>query len=480
MLEWEYDEGTFMLGAHLVQRGLRPFVDFAVHQPPLHLYELALSGQVFGQTVFGYRMLSVLSVAASGVLLFALMRPAVGPLPALVGEAVFLFSPAQIHALNAVAEPAMLVLMLLGAALLFLGTRPRSAYAGGIVFVAALLTKPTCLVFVVAVAASLAYARAWSRLRDLVVSGVLAGIAGLAWLFVLSDGVFADIVRYTAQRVGTRTAGLWSFDSGFREMRQLLDIDTRMEWTIFCFKNFWMFPAFHLPLALFAVAFAGIPCWIRGCARSRPALAAFAVLWPVSSILTNFVILDYVSAKYFLPFLAFTAFLVGGILWRLERHLPPVVATGGGIAACVALAAWFASGLGPHLDPWYFERSDWLAREHPQVTSFTPMFFAATQTEPGCGMWNPPDTYGEFGEAVLGSSERLRRLRISDQQFVDCLREHPEMKVVVDFWYYFFTRPGHRVREYLSGEGRDRVVFFSPQALAQWEHPYIVQSFIHR
>ena len=70
ILTFEYDEGPFILGARFVARGLRPFVDFAVHQPPLHLYLLALSGKLFGSTLFGYRMLSALSVALSGFLVF--------------------------------------------------------------------------------------------------------------------------------------------------------------------------------------------------------------------------------------------------------------------------------------------------------------------------------------------------------------------------------------------------------------------------
>src|SRR5437867_24322 len=87
MMTWEYDEGTFILGARFVARGLRPFVDFAVHQPPLHLYLLALSGKLFGSTLFGYRMLSVLSVALGGFILFCLTQPFTGSLPALVAQA---------------------------------------------------------------------------------------------------------------------------------------------------------------------------------------------------------------------------------------------------------------------------------------------------------------------------------------------------------------------------------------------------------
>ena len=479
-LMWEYDEGPFMLGARSISRGLRPFVDFAVHQPPLHLYLLALSGKVFGATLFGYRMLSVMSVALSGFLLFCLVRPFAGPLPGLFAQAVFLFSPSQMHALNAVGEPPMLLFTLLGVAFLFLGRGRPSAYLSGVAFVAALLIKPTCLLMVLAAALSLVYARAWRRLGDFAVAGVIAGAVGLAWLFVMSDGIFTDILRYTARRVGARTAGLWDIDSGFPELRRLLGIETHGQWTLFCFRIFWLYPVRHLPMGLFFVAFLGIPVWVFRCARGAPALRAFAVLWPASYVLTNFIALDYVSSKYFVPFLAFTAFLLAGLVWLAERYVPPLAVAAAGVVMCGALMTQLASSLGRQIDPWYYGRADWITHEYPRLVSFSPIFFAATGTEPGCGLSNPPDTYGAFGEAILGGTERLQRFKVSEAQLIECLRAHPETRVVIDFWYYFFTRPGSALRGYLRGEGSEQPLFFSPEALAQWDQPRITIGAVSR
>lgn len=480
VLPWEYDEGPAVLGGRFVGQGLRPFVDFAVHQPPLHLYLIALAGKLFGPTLFAARMVSVLSLALGGLLLFALIRAFAGPLPALVAQAVFLFSPSQLHALNAVGEAPMICFLLLGIACLFLGSGRPSAYASAVSFVAALLVKPIGLLTVLAAAVSLAYGRAWRRLLDFAVAGIAGATAALAWLLVLSDGIFADIVRYTVERVGARQSGLWDIDSGFPELRRLLGIETRGEWTWFCFKNFWYFPEYHLPLLLFVVAFLGVPIWVARCARSHPALRAFVVLWPAAALFTNFVALDYVSAKYFAPFLAVAAFLLAGVLSLAERYASRATAATAAAVVCAALIPWFASSLGRQVDPWYYGRADWIAHEHPRVLSFSPVFFAATGTEPGCGLWNPPDTYGAFGEAILGPAERTRRFQVSDDQLIACLRAHPEMPLVIDFWYYFFTRPGHPLREYLRGEGRAQPLFFSPQALAMWDQPVITIGAVAR
>lgn len=475
-LPWEYDEGTFMLGARSIARGLRPFVDFSVHQPPLHLQLLALAGDLFGETVAGYRMLSVLSVAASGLLLFVLVRAFAGPLPALAAQAVFLFSPSELHSLSAVGEPPMLAFLLLGYVLLFLGTGPWSACAAAAACVVGLLVKPTGLLLVGVPALCLVVARAWRRLAWFAGAGIAAGLLALVWLQVSSDGIFGDILRFTTQRVGARSGGLWTIDSGFPELLALLGVATPGQWTWFCFRNFWYVPEHWLPLALFLVSFLGLPMWI---ARARRDVAAFAVLWPLACIVTNFVALDYVSAKYFAPFLAFSAFLLAGVVWWAEERLPARAAVAGGVGVCLALAVYFAWALGRQPDPWYYARAEWLASQHPHMLSFTPMLHAATGTEPACDFDNPADTYGDFGEQIM-TAEPVRHFRVSDDRLIACLRANPDLRVVVDFWYYFFTRPGSALRAYLQGEGANRVVFFSQPAADQWNRPTLMTGAVAR
>jgi hypothetical protein len=245
-------------------------------------------------------------------------------------------------------------------------------------------------------------------------------------------------------------------------------------------KIFYLFPRRYLPGALFVAGFLGVPFWVRASARTRPALAAFAVLWPLSLLLLDFVVLDYISAKYFVPFLACTAFLVAGVVEALGRRLPRNAALVATALGTIALAWNFDLTLGRQIDPWYYGRADWITREYPMVVSFSPLMFAANATEPGCDFWNPPDTYGAFGQAVLGASERTRRLQFSDERLLACLRAHREARIVVDFWFYFFTRPGSALRGYLHGEGNEQVVFFSPQSLAQWDAPTIVDADVAR
>ena len=474
-LVYDFDEAWLILDARFILRGLRPYVDFAHHEMPLHLYLLALSGKVFGQTLVGYRMLSVSSLATSGFLLFCLARPAVGSLPALVTEALFLFSPAQMRALEAVPETPALTFTLLAAVCLFGGRGRWSAYASGVAFVAALFVKPTCLVMVIAAALSLVYARAWRRLWDLALSGLVTATAGLAWTIFVSDGVFAELLRFQVERIGTRKVGMWSIDSGFSDMRRLTGIGTPWQLAVSSFKSFSEWPGTYGPASLFVASLLSLPIWIGRCARSHRALLAFAVLWPASYLVLNFVALDFVTPRYYVPFLAFSAFLIAGLVSLAQRHVPPLAAATAGLALCVVLVRQLTAALGDDRDPWYYGRAGWITHEYPSVVSFTPMLFAATGAEPGCGFANPALTYGGFGETWL-LTERTRKFRWSDDRLIKCLRANRDTPIVIDWAFYFFTRPGSALREYLAGEGNDRRLFFSPQALAQWDRPLLSMS----
>jgi 4-amino-4-deoxy-L-arabinose transferase-like glycosyltransferase len=474
-LPQDFDEGWFMLDARFIARGGRPFIDFPHHEMPLHLYLLAAAGRVFGATIFGYRMLSLLSLAASGIVLFGLVRPFAGSTAALAAEAVFLFSPVHGRSLAAVPETPALCVLLVGALVLFTRESRRSAWAAGIAFAVAVLLKPQYLLVVAAAAAALAWARDRRRLVDLTAAGSIAGLLGAAWVVVASDGIVADTMRFQLTKIGTRTGGMWSIASGFDDMRRLLAIETPRQWAALGFRTFFRTRVEPTPVALFALGILAVPIWLLGCARGRPALRAFVVLWPASLLVLNFVLMEFVSPRYFIPFFGFTAFLVAGWVWLAERRLPSWAVAGAVGVACAALSLHFAATLGSDRNAWFWDRTQAVAREHPKLVSFNPIAFAATGTEPACGFANPALTYGSFGEHIL-ATERLRRFQFNDERLIACLRADPELAVVVDWAFYFFTRPGSALRAYLAGEGSGQRVFFSPEAAQQWDRPLLQMS----
>jgi hypothetical protein len=387
----------------------------------------------------------------------------------LLAQTVFLFTPAQIYTLCVLPESPTLVLTLLGAACLFAGTSTASVYAAAAAFTTGLLIKPTSGVIVLAATLSLVYARDWRRLGHFAAGGLIAAALGFVWLLVISEGEFLEVLRVQFERAATRSSGMWSVPSGFDDMRHGVGADTRFQWAVFCFKEFFRFPENRLPMALFAVSLLGAPVWVFGIARARPALRAFIILWPLCYCALNFFLLDFVAAEKFTPFLAFSAFWLAGLAWLVQRFAGPLLAGIAGAVLCVPLALHYVDTLGTRLDPEYYRHARRFIDKHPVALSFTPMLFAVTGAEPACGLWNPINTYGRFAEAV--GTDRTRPLRLTDEKLVECLKANPQAVAVVDWGFYFYTVPGSPLRQYLAGEGSRQRAFFSSEAKAQWDAP---------
>jgi 4-amino-4-deoxy-L-arabinose transferase-like glycosyltransferase len=468
-LFWDYDEGWFILGARFLGRGLVPFVDFIHHQPPLHLYLLAWCEGLFGSGLADYRLLSASSIAIAALVLFAFTRRFVGTVPALMAQTVFLFSPAQIYPLCVLPETPTAVFILLGAAFLFGRDGLASVYVSAAAFTVALLIKPTSGVAVLAATLSLVYARDWRRLAHFAAAGALAAAASLVWLLWTSNGGFGEVLAMQLDRAWTRRAGMWSVASGFADMKRLVGAETRFAWAVYCFKEFFRFPDRILPILLFGISLVGLPVWVASRARHRPALRMFVVLWPLAYAVLNFFLLDFVAGEKFTPFLAFSAFIFAGLAWLLLRRAPTWASASAAAVLFVALATNFAFTLQNERDPWYYRRAQQIADKYPTVVSFSPMLFAVTGMEPGCGFWNPINTYGRFGEAV--GTESTQSLRYTDERLVECLRANPQMPVVLDWGFYFYTVPGSPLREYLRDAGRGQRVFLSREARKQWRDP---------
>jgi membrane protein implicated in regulation of membrane protease activity len=336
---------------------------------------------LFGETLFGYRMLSLLSVVASGLLLFVLVRSIAGALPALIAQAAYLFSPLHWRTLPAIPEPPMVAFTLLGVVLLFTGGRRWSAYASGVAFVCALFIKPTCLPMVLAAALALAYAREWRRLADLAVAGIVATVLGRGGVSRTAFSWRSSCSSSTASAPERRASGpsIWVSRTcdGWPGSK-------RRGSSPASFKDFLRFAA-NVPIGLFVASLLALPIWVLGCARSRTALRAFALLWPASFFYVNFVALDFVTPRYFTPFLAFSAFLLAGWVWLAQRWVPVTAVAVVGAAAAILLATTVRPALKEHRRaglgrlPDRERGSRGLVLDHPRRDG----------GEPGCGRNRP-------------------------------------------------------------------------------------------
>jgi hypothetical protein len=203
---------------------------------------------------------------------------------------------------------------------------------------------------------SLAWARAWRRLGHLAVAGIVAGAVGLAVVSLVSNGVFLEILFFQLGRLATRNVGMWSIDSGFVELLRHGGIKKPWQFAMSSLLTFYDVPKSLWPLALLAVSLLGVPIWIAGPGRSRPALRALALLWPASLFLVTFGAVDFASPRYFVPFLAVSSFLLAGMAWRPARRAP-LLTSAIALVACAVLASRLTATLGAARDPWYYDRA---------------------------------------------------------------------------------------------------------------------------
>ena len=113
---YDYDEGAYSVGGHLISQGYLPYQDFPLVHPPL--YDLLLSGiyRVFGYNFFYGRYLSVALFLVCVVLAYLLVKKLYNPVAGLVTAALFAFFPGFFLLwYRVVQEPLGILLILLAA-----------------------------------------------------------------------------------------------------------------------------------------------------------------------------------------------------------------------------------------------------------------------------------------------------------------------------------------------------------------------------
>jgi hypothetical protein len=363
----------------------------------------------------------------------------------------------------------MVLFILLGSYLLFQRRERWAPYAAGIAFVIAIMIKPLSLVVAAAAASSLALARDWHRLKALAVSGLVGSLFGIAWATYVTQGILGDVVRFQVERFATRSKGMWAIDSGMMDMMRASGIETPFEQAMSAAREFYGLPQTCLPAGLLLLSVVGLISWLRRTTRSNTAFVVFLTLWPISSAVLNFAAADFVSPRYFVPYLAFSALLLAGVVATPASSVGRAVTVSAAAIVCAVLAVRLVT-IVRQQDAWYFKQADAIARDHPEVVSFSPIYFAATGTEPGCGFENPALTYGDFGVQFLAAPS-LRKFAFSDERIIECLQRNPRMTLLVDLGFYLFNRSGSPLRRYLDGEGANQLLFFSRQDMAQWNQP---------
>jgi len=456
-LDYNFDEGVYIQQAGFVREGQRPYVDFFYHQTPLYPYTLAWVGAVAPDSLFAYRLPSLLATALCGLAVYAFARRLMPAPAALLAPVLFFYPPLQWFGLVALPNAIMLLLSTLGVLLVFAGRRRGTLALGSAVLVLAVLYKPLAIAAVIAVGAFLVAAPSQRRKVPVVaLTGAAAGAAAWALLHLASDGGFTRMLLLQAGRYSGR--GGFEIMSSFAPFQAVMaehGIETAFQWNVHehtrtYFTNGWRNANLHLLLLGLAGQLVLLASRDTGLRRAGWLLVAW---WAAPFALSLFVWepnWDHYYVQY-IPPLAIGGAALLERAWRLETARLPVRIA---LAALVCVLVTGPLQLRQRVDE-YWERSVPDTAGQTWLT-FDPFLNFLTRTHPACGLVDPFNVYAEASLTANAEEESLARYHFGFDELIECLERDPEIKVGIGYWGSWFV--DDRLRAWLDAQPCGRVI----------------------
>ena len=466
-LGYNYDEGVYIYQARAVQQGQHPGLDFFHHQPPPYIYSLALFGMLADDSVFGYRLLSVLATAAAGLLVFVTARRFLPASGAFVAQVLFYTAPLQFYGL--IALPGALMVLSSTAAVLSvaLGRSAWTAAAGAALLVVSILVKPLAIALAIPIGVFLIQRDQRLRLAAALGAGLVTGLASWLILDAVSAGGFSDVLRLQLARFSGRSGfDLMSMKGPFREfLHQMriatplgLEVSSPLGWNVmehvrallYDFRN-------GLSPSVFLVGLAALGqgmIWRSAQVAGTP-FRILLTLWWATPFAFSLFIWEPVWDHYFVQYIpAFAILAALPIQWLWQRIRFRALARAVAMALLVLCAT---SGLNylnlRQLDHARLPRP---VEEGEAWLTFDPFLNLVTGTEPACGLYDPFNVYGSQSFTGYMGTESQKRFNISREKLIACLQADETIKIGIGTWGAFFV--DERLSAYIKSLGEERIV----------------------
>lgn len=437
-LDYNFDEGVYIQQARLVMAGQRPYVDFFYHQTPLYLYTLALAGAPAPESLFPYRLVSLVATSLCGLFVYLIGRRLMPPAGALLAGSFFFYPALQRFGLVALPNALMLLTATAGMYLLWWGETRLRVVLGSLLLVVSVLYKPLSLpvVLAVGVAVIASPAQRW-KVLPAALAGAGSGLGAWLAFHLATGGVFTEVLVLQAGRYAGK--GGFAIMSSFETFRRVMaenSLETPFDWNLYehvrtFLVGTWRNANFHL----FVLAAAGQALvWWRSDARKDALL--FTLWWLLPFAVSLYVWepnWDHYYVQYLPPFA-----LLGAIFLAAAWNARP----GRQAVRAVVVVIALASLTGPlylrtrtteywewHVEEWRGQR--WL--------TFDPFLNLITGTEPACGAWDVFNVYGEESLTADSELEIFSRHHVGAEELAECLRRNPDVKIGIGYWGEWFV-----------------------------------------
>jgi hypothetical protein len=416
------DEGVNLWDARFIAHGQRPYVDFFYHQLPFHLYALAAVATVAPESLYLHRLPSLLSVAATGGVLYLIAARLASPAVAVLAAALYYAMPLQVVALLVMPNSPMLLFSTVAVWLILFHDRPAAVVAGALSLLVAVLWKPLALSTVVVVGVLLLVDRA-QRWKLVPVGLVLAagGAASLAALHALTQGAFTELLALQYHRYSRKT--------GFTIMQQYSTVQALLERmhvrSFFAWNVQSHFKAFaeHKALFLLTGVAGGWLVW-QGRAELRAGSGRLLALWVVVPLLFSLFVWEPAWDHYHVQYLPALSILTAVLLrYLLTQELVVRLVARAGLVWALVVGPLLV--LGTLQD---YGRLRGLRDVSPVLLSFDPFLNFVSGSEPACGVTDP---LAQFSRPFFQESRRFMRFTRSTEQVIACLEQAPGTRVLV-------------------------------------------------
>ena len=457
-LEYGFDEGVYIQQARLVLAGQLPYRDFFYHQPPLYPFTLAASAGLAPDSLFLYRLPSLLAVALCGLLVHRIALQLMSGTGAVLAALLFYTAPLQYFDLLAMPNALMLVSATAALYLVWFTERRSAVALGALLFAVSMLYKPISIATALAAGVALAWHR--ERRRSLAWATAVGAVGlGLAWALLdrLSEGAFTDLLALQ----GLRHAE----GSGFELVKQFPDIGgtieqlgigSAIEWNFRQHARIFLSISGPNPLfPLTALATAGQILLLSPFGRRWQGQRVMLTLWWTVPLLFSIFVWEPTWQFYFVQYLPPFAILASLFLCWLWQ-----VPSGRKIARVAVVAAVLCVSVS---GVWHVvvRRNDYALVPRPQTAGeswllFDPFLNFISGTQPGCGLIDPFNVYGERSLTAIGSAATRSRFHVDRDALIACIASDPEIRIGLGYWASWFV--DEPLRKLLDGLPAERFV----------------------
>ena len=467
-LDYNFDEGVYIQQARLILDGQLPYTDFFYHQTPLHPFTLWAAGTIAPESLFAYRLPSLIATASCGLLVYRIGLQLMPKGAALVAALLFYCAPLQFFGLMALPNAMMGWLATAGVYLTWFrpaasrGQARVASILGGCLIGLSILYKPLSLPIALALGIGLLVSRELRPRVGYVVLGGASVVLG-AWglLHLLSEGLFTQLLSLQLSRY----AGRSGFDvmRGFEPFRQVLgrmDIDSALAWNVAEHIRTFLDPGPHANFHVAALAVAGQLLLLSPRGRRWSGQRVFLTLWWGLPLAFSLAVWEPSWDHYFIQYLP--PFAILGALFLLQVWSLPK----GRAVARVAVVAVvvLAAGLWPgHLEA---RRVDYGRLAKPAVAGeswllFDPFLNFVTKTRPACGIIDPFNVYGERSLLATSDAPIWSRHRVGVDRLIECLERDPAIKIGLGSKWGVWFEDG-QLAAYLKGLPAERFFVLWP------------------